>query len=78
MSLWGLGRALFCFDSEMEGSWNGAGFQSRDMVSSDQDAPGHRKGREGSRAPPVPQTIQHSQVHMICMNNPPNPALTEK
>lgn len=60
MSLWGLGRALFYFDGEMEGSWNGAGFQSRYVVSSDQDAPGHRKGRGGSRAPPEPQTIQHS------------------
>lgn len=44
----------------------------------EQDAPGHTEGREGSRAPPVPQTIQHSQFHMTCMNNPPNPALTEE
>lgn len=54
MSLWGLGRTLVWFDSEMEGSWNGAGFQSRDMVSSDlsrmlqgteraEKAPGHLK-----------------------------------
>lgn len=52
MSLWGLSRALLWFDSEMEESWNRAGFQSRDMVSSDlrrmlqgteraEKAPGH-------------------------------------
>lgn len=44
----------------------------------EQDAPGHREGREGSRAPPAPQTSQHSQFHMTRRNNPLNPALTQK
>lgn len=35
MGLGHLGRALVWFDSEMEGSWSGAGSQSRDVVISD-------------------------------------------
>lgn len=72
MGLWG----LVWFDSEMQWGWFPK--QGHGQLSPEQDAPGHTEGREGSSAPPAPQMMQHSQFHMTCINNPPNPALTEK
>lgn len=55
MGLWGLGRALGWFDSEMEESWSEAGYQSRDMVSSDLS----RMLQGTQRAEKAPVHLQH-------------------